>query len=137
MNDSDILTAIKPVAEAFEKLGISYYIGGSLASSAYGIARSTLDVDIVSDLEIRHIFPLVGMLESAYYIDAEMIADAIRRRFSFNLIHLETMLKIDVFIVKDSSYDKEAFRRRRKDEGSGSFHPNTSSLILRVDRFSR
>ncbi len=114
MNDSDILTAIKPVAEAFEKLGISYYIGGSVASSAYGIARSTLDVDMVSDLEIRHIFPLVGMLGSAYYIDAEMIADAIRRRFSFNLIHLETMLKIDVFILKDSSYDKAAFRRRRK-----------------------
>ncbi|OQX21639.1 MAG: hypothetical protein BWK80_32680 [Desulfobacteraceae bacterium IS3] len=115
MKDSDILAAIKPVTAAFEKLGISYYIGGSVASSAYGTARATLDVDIVSDLKILHVHSLVKLLESAYYIDEDMILDAIRRCFSFNLIHLETMLKVDVFILKDSSYNNEAFQRRRKD----------------------
>ena len=45
-----ISAAIKPVAEALEPLGVLYYIGGSVASSAYGIARSTLDVDMVSAL---------------------------------------------------------------------------------------
>ena len=49
MKPPDILAAIKPVVEAFEKLGVHYYIGGSVASSAYGIARATLDVDMVSE----------------------------------------------------------------------------------------
>ncbi len=49
MNNPDILIATEPVVEAFERLGVPYYIGGSVASSAYGIARSTMDVDMVAD----------------------------------------------------------------------------------------
>ncbi len=115
MKNPDILVATEPVAEAFEKLGILYYIGGSVASSAYGIPRSTMDVDIVSDLKAQHVRTLVRMLESSYYIDEYMIFDAIERRSSFNIIHLDTMLKIDIFITKNSSYDIETLRRRRKD----------------------
>jgi hypothetical protein len=33
----DILAATEPVAGAFERLGVLYCIGGSVASSAYGI----------------------------------------------------------------------------------------------------
>ncbi len=115
MNNPDILTATEPVVEAFERLGVPYYIGGSVASSAHGIARSSMDVDMVADLKPNHVRPLVRMLESAYYIDDHMILDAIRRCSTFNIIHLETMLKIDVFIAKKSAYDIEAFKRRRKD----------------------
>lgn len=115
MKDSDILVAIKSVTEAFEKLNVPYYIGGSVASSAYGIARSTLDADMVADLKMQHISALAKLLQSSYYVDEEMISDAIRRHASFNLIHLETMLKIDIFIAKDDDHDKEAFRRIRKD----------------------
>ena len=115
MDTPDILTAAGPVAEAFENLGIHYYIGGSVASSVYGIARSTMDVDMVSNLKPKHVRSLVTMLESSYYIDEDMILAAIRSGSSFNLIHLETMLKIDVFIVKNEPYDIEAFKRRRRD----------------------
>jgi hypothetical protein len=115
MKNPDILTATEPVAEAFEKLGILYYIGGSVASSAYGIPRSTMDVDMVSDLKRQHVRTFVKMLESSYYIDENMILEAIERRASFNIIHLETMLKIDIFVAKNAPYDREAFRRRRKD----------------------
>ncbi|QTA85051.1 DUF6036 family nucleotidyltransferase [Desulfonema magnum] len=115
MRNPDILTATEPVAEAFEKLGILYFIGGSVASSAYGIPRSTMDVDMVSDLKPAHVRSLVRMLESSYYIDENMILDAIGRRSSFNIIHLETMLKIDIFVAKNTPYDMETFKRRRKD----------------------
>ena len=48
MNHSnDIISAAEPVAKAFEKLGIIYFIGGSLASSAYGIPRATMDIDMI------------------------------------------------------------------------------------------
>jgi len=112
---SDILRALDPVVEALEELGIPYQIGGSVASSAYGAARSSLDVDIVARLHSEHIGQLVDRLGSDYYIDAEMIADALARRSSFNLIHLETMLKVDVFIPKDTPYAREAFGRSRSD----------------------
>jgi hypothetical protein len=52
MNRPDILNAVEPVIKGFEQLGTDYYIGGSIASSAYGMARATLDVDMVSDLRI-------------------------------------------------------------------------------------
>ena len=92
--------ATEPVAGAFERLGVPYYIGGSVASSAYGIPRATMDVDMMSNLLPRHVRPLVELLEPLYYIDESMILDAIEQRSSFNLIHLETMVKIDIFITK-------------------------------------
>ncbi len=115
MESPDIISALKPVAEVFDKLGIHYCIVGSVASSTYGLARSTLDIDIVSDIKSENVPKLVKTLEASYYIDEEMILDAIQRRSSFNLIHLETMLKVDVFVVKDGLYYKKAFDRRRKD----------------------
>lgn len=115
MNEPDILTATRPVVKAFEQLGIRYFIGGSIASSAYGIARSTMDVDIVADMHQKDARSFAGMLASAYYVDETMIVDAIRRRSSFNMIHLATMLKIDVFIFKGTAYDNQVLQRVRKD----------------------
>jgi len=132
----DILAALEPAIKAFEKLGISYYIGGSVASSAYGIARATLDVDLASDLKTQHVQSLVEILEPDYYIDKEMILDAIKRLSSFNLIHLETMLKLDIFITKDRPFDRSAFQRKRKDtleeeKGAAEFYlASPEDLIL-------
>jgi hypothetical protein len=69
----DLIDAIQPVIKAFERLGVDYYIGGSIASSAYGVARATIDVDMVSELKEEHAHPLAEMLKSVYYIDEEMI----------------------------------------------------------------
>ncbi|MBM4174814.1 MAG: hypothetical protein FJ213_01370 [Ignavibacteria bacterium] len=111
----EILSAIEPVIKAFEELGISYYIGGSIASSAYGIARATLDVDLISNLKPYQVNSLVKKLKPDYFIDENMIQDAIQTTSSFNLIHLETMLKVDVFILKEKLYSQKAFERKRKD----------------------
>ncbi len=45
MKKPDIIAALDMVIGCFGKVGIAYYIGGSVASSAYGIARATMDVD--------------------------------------------------------------------------------------------
>ena len=111
----EISEAVKPVAEALEQLGVLYYIGGSVASSAYGLARSTLDVDMVSALRLEHIPQLVATLKDKYYISEDSIADAIRRKASFNLLHLKSALKIDIFITKNRTYDQTAAKRIRAD----------------------
>ncbi|MCP4403531.1 MAG: hypothetical protein GY801_40275 [bacterium] len=64
-----------------------------------------MDIDLVVDIQCKHVPLLVNMLEASYYIDRDMILEAIERRASCNLIHLESLLKIDVFILKSSSYD--------------------------------
>ena len=115
MKTPDILVALKPVINIFEKLSIPYYIGGSIASSIYGMARATMDVDIVANMDTRHIPALKQHLENDYYMDEDMIKEAILNKSSFNLIHLETVLKIDVFIYKDDPYQRIAIQRKLKD----------------------
>lgn len=112
---SDILKALVPVVEALEGLGVAYQIGGSVASSLYGVPRTTMDIDLVADLRPEHVQPLVALLQDQYYISPEAIYEALRHRSSFNLIHLETMVKVDVFVLRPEPYEQEAFRRTRRD----------------------
>jgi len=111
MTAPDILIALEPVADTFERLNVRYHVGGSVASSAQGVARATLDIDLVADLGESDVSGFTRDLEKKYYLDEQAIRDAVRRRSSFNLIHLETMVKIDVFVLKTRPYDREAFGR--------------------------
>ena len=123
-NTPDILVTITPLIEALEELRIPYHIGGSVASSLYGIPRLTIDVDIIADLRLEHARPLVNRLQTDYYIDEDMIRDAIRHRSSFNLIHLDTMLKVDVYLPKSRSFDQEELQRVQQEvllEGTRPF----------------
>jgi hypothetical protein len=101
------------VAQTLERLGIPYAVGGSLASSLHGVMRSTLDVDIVADMKLEHIPPLVAALSKEFYADDEMMKDAIEHHSSFNLIHYETAFKVDIFIRKTRAFDGMQLQRRR------------------------
>jgi hypothetical protein len=100
------------VIEALDTLGAPYLIGGSLASAVHGVARATVDADLVADLRLEHAEQLAQALSGAFYVDAESIRDAIRHRSSFNVIHLETMFKVDVFVRKQRPFDQAQFERR-------------------------
>jgi hypothetical protein len=100
------------VVGIFNELGISYFITGSLATAAHGIARATMDVDIVADVSLKRIEQLVEALRFSFFVDDEMVRDAVLRRGSFNIIHRETMFKVDVFIPKDRPFDRVQFERR-------------------------
>lgn len=109
----DLLTALTPVIAALSDLGVPYFVGGSVASSIYGMPRSTLDVDLVAELREEHVAGLVERLGTDYYLSEDAIREAVHAHSSFNLIHLATMLKIDIFVWKARPFDQEAFRRRR------------------------
>ena len=111
MLQPDILQIALRVARVLEEIGASYRIGGSLASSAFGVARATLDVDLVADLKPEHTEPLVARLKKEFYISPEAVRDAIRQQSSFNLIHLESMFKVDIFVLKSHPFNQQAFRR--------------------------
>lgn len=113
MIDQDVLNALTPFVEALEKLGLAYHIGGSVASTTWGIPRTTIDVDVVTHLETEQISTLIEQLEDTYYIVREMIADAIERGAAFNIIH-SSAIKIDVFVPKMSPRTTTEMQRSRQ-----------------------
>jgi hypothetical protein len=67
MTDSDLVAALRPVADALDALGVRYYLTGSVASSAHGIARASLDADVVAALEPDHVEPLTNRPEDTVW----------------------------------------------------------------------
>jgi len=88
------------VTDVFEKLGVPYLIGGSLASTLHGMVRTTQDSVVIAEMRPKHLQPLVLALQDEFYINEEMISEAIQSNSSFNIIHRETMFKVDVFIPR-------------------------------------
>ena len=113
MELGEALQVSREVAEVLERLGVPYLVGGSLASSLHGIPRSTQDADLVAALKERHVRPLVVALAGAFYVDEERARDAVRRRASFNIIHLATMLKVDLFVLSDDPLARQEMARRQ------------------------
>lgn len=111
MSKLDILSAIIPIIETFNKLDIKYHIGGSFASSAYGVLRATANIDLMADISSKDISEIINSLDNAYYLSEASIKTAISSQTSFNLIHLGSILKIDIFIPKSRDYDKEVMQR--------------------------
>lgn len=90
--------ATREVTRALEAVGVRYCVAGSAASSFHGSPRSTVDVDLLASLRPEHVAPLVELLGDDFYVDEEAVRLAVASRGSFNLIHLRTSYKIDVFI---------------------------------------
>ncbi len=132
-NAKDVIEALMPLVEALEDSGIAYYLGGSVASSAYGVSRPTQDIDVIADIRIEHVLPLVRRLKSEYYVDADMIRDAIRRKSSFNIIYLDLMFKVDIFLPKPRQFTQQELLHIRKEviaEGTRPFYLSSPEDII-------
>jgi hypothetical protein len=116
---SEPILVVARLVQAFDTLGVAYVVGGSLASSVYGVPRATQDVDLVADLKASDTEKLERLLSGDFYVDADMIRDAIARRASFNVIHLATMFKADVFIMKPDAWSREEMSRARREHLDG------------------
>lgn len=114
--DEEAVQITAQVVAAFERLGIPYLVGGSVASSLHGAPRSTNDVDLVADLRPEHIEPLVSALGEGFYVEPTMMAEALARDGSFNLIHYDTAIKIDVFVCGESRFRKAQLERASSQE---------------------
>lgn len=102
------------VADALEACHVRYLVGGSLASAVSGEPRSTLDVDLVVELNEKDVEPLVAALGDRFHVDADSIRRAVRERSSTNVIHYPTSTKVDLFIMGGSPIDAEQMNRRQR-----------------------
>jgi hypothetical protein len=101
----DLVAALRPVSQAFQQLGVSFYVGGSVASSFHGASRSTMDVDLVADMTEEAIPQFLNRFGAEFYVSESAIREAIQHKSSFNLIHLPTSFKVDVFISRKRPFD--------------------------------
>ncbi len=85
---ASFLDALAPLVDAFDMRDVAYLGGGSLASIAHGVPRTTLDVDVIAEIEPHQVPSLVAQLQGMYDVQAIDIQEAIQHRSSFNLVHL-------------------------------------------------
>jgi len=107
----DLVDALAPVVAAFQKLKVPHYVGGSVASSFHGAARSTMDVDLVCELTDEQIPRFLEQFDQDFYISETAVREAVERKSCFNLIHLPTSFKVDVFISRGREFDRNSLAR--------------------------
>jgi len=102
------------IASLLDRLGIPYVLGGSLASSILGEPRATADIDVAVRMAREDVDRLIDALGEEYYVSREAALAAVQRRTSFNLIHLESVQKVDLFVLGDELLDRRQLERRRR-----------------------
>src|SRR5687768_8270348 len=109
----DPIAVALAIARILDDLEIRYLIGGSLASSVHGEPRSTNDVDFVADLRTEHVEPFLAALGREYYASEDAVRAAIEDSSSFNLIHMTSAVKVDVFLAGQDPFNAERLRCRQ------------------------
>ncbi len=120
MPPSEPVDALTDIAARLNALGIQYMLTGSGAALFYGLSRSTNDLDVVIDLEVLEVAPLVDAFDGDYYIDPDAVFDALEHRSMFNVIPLVAGLKTDFILLRDEPFQQVAFSRRRRIDWRGT-----------------
>lgn len=135
MSEPDVLSVAFQCAEAMERAQIPYFLGGSLASSLQGEPRSTNDIDFVVDLRASQLQPFIDALGPDFDVDEEALREAISRRGSWNIFHLPSLTKVDLFLLRQGPFDASEFSRRRRvvltPEGRGLYIKSPEDSVLR------
>jgi len=130
----DVLDVTLLAAGALERAGVGYFLGGSLASSFQGEPRATNDIDLVVDLAEWQVDPLAVELGPDFDLDRVALGRAARERGSWNVIHLPTVTKVDLFVLGAHPFDRSEFERRRRVEvrsGRSLFMKSAEDTVLR------
>ena len=114
------LALLKDIARRLEDAGIEYMMTGSMALALYSIPRMTRDIDIIIQVTDADVGKIVNVFKGDFYIDESSVRQAIQDSGMFNIIHNESVLKVDFIIRKNEEYRIEEFLRRKKIDVQGS-----------------
>ena len=110
---SDELQVLKSVAARLEGADIPYMVTGSMAANFYAVPRMTRDIDLVVELSERDVDRVTRLFQQEFYIDRDMVQQAVRDVGMFNMIHNALVVKVDCVVRKNTEYRREEFARRR------------------------
>jgi hypothetical protein len=111
MNEIDI---VRDISRRFEQADIPYMLTGSMAMNYYAQPRMTRDIDVVIAIAVEDVDRVAALFRPDYYVSEENIRESLAHESSFNLIHQESVIKVDCIIRKSSEYRRLEFERRRK-----------------------
>jgi hypothetical protein len=111
MNEIDI---VRDISARFERAQIPYMLTGSMAMNYYAQPRMTRDIDVVVEITPEDIERVMVLFRPHYYVSEENICDSLAHESIFNLIHLESVIKVDCIVRKSSEYRRVEFGRRRR-----------------------
>jgi hypothetical protein len=105
---------VRDVSARLERGGIAYMLTGSMAMNYYAQPRMTRDIDIVVALAPKDAETIIGLFVPDYYVSRDAARDAISNEGMFNLIHQESVIKVDCIVRKSSPYRRAEFDRRQR-----------------------
>lgn len=105
---------MRDIAGKFAAANIDYMLTGSVAMNFYAQPRMTRDIDIVIELSAQDVGKIIAACAAEYYVARESVERAVARRSMFNIIHNETIIKVDCIIRKDETYRRTEFARRKQ-----------------------
>lgn len=111
---SEELEALKTVTERLDRARISYMVTGSIAMNYYAVPRMTRDIDVVVELGSEDVDRVYDMFRHDFYVDREAVRQAVTQKGIFNVIHTESVIKVDFVVRKESPYRRQEFARRRR-----------------------
>jgi hypothetical protein len=110
-NELDI---VRDVSQRLDTAGIGYMLTGSMAMNYYAQPRMTRDIDVVVALRREDAERVVQLFRPDYYISREAVDSSIAHQSLFNLIHNESVIKVDCIIRKQNEYRLNEFNRRQR-----------------------
>jgi hypothetical protein len=110
-NELDI---VRDVSRRLDAAGIGYMLTGSMAMNYYAQPRMTRDIDVVVALQTGDAERIVRLFGADYYVSRSAVQDSIARESLFNLIHNESVIKVDCIVRKRTAYRLEEFNRRQR-----------------------
>ncbi len=101
-----------------ERIGVPYMITGGVASVIYGDPRFTRDIDVVLALGRPDVPRLAAEFQGGdFYVPPTEVLETEAARAQgghFYIIHRDTALRADVYLVGDDPLHAWAFGRRRR-----------------------
>lgn len=114
MNDNvSELGVLEDVVTKLENSGFEYMLTGSMAMNYYAQPRMTRDIDIIVALTVNDVRRIKEVFSTDYYIPEEMLEAAIKDATLFNLIHIGSIVKVDIIVRKPDRYRQHEFERRK------------------------
>src|SRR6266487_2334140 len=138
----DLLAVMLPARRVLEDLRMPYYLGGSIASSLHGMQQLAQDIDLVVDLDDQALPLLFAALRQHYLFNEGEARKAVRARTSFPLIHLDSLMKVDIVLPKPEAFDT-FMRQLIKCSTLDERYPPiplasaTEMLLFKVQRYQR
>jgi hypothetical protein len=105
---------VERLADLFDRLGIRYAVGGSIASSLYGTVRFTRDADIAVEPFSPVADEFYGVLKDEFYVSQQAMAEALTSQRSFNIVHFESSFKVDIFVLGSTMFDQRLLERNKR-----------------------